>query len=458
MANFPIPTDPTYDAGSIAMLTNATPASGPNTFNPLISRLLENTHFVKLLADTLSGNVLTLESKIAALTGFVTSGASDTYAELPDPSTLPPGTKFVVRSDENHGDLLAIYEVALDGTWMFVTTMDVDITGLEVLIDDLRNELIEQKDVFDEFADEIRTSQSNLEQTIERRNIIHNWDFRGANPNPLLNTVVNQRGQVEYVGTNIFCIDRWSHRGAARRSTIEDGFIRLHGTTTASQGVALEQTVEFPQLYAGKTVTMSTMTRSTQPFEFGLCINNVYTRVGTSVNHEEFEIVSATITLPNVLTNLRVVVGSAIGIVQELQLDFASVKLEVGSISTLANDTPMEYGTELARCQRYQYNPLLIRQSFAHIGMGVARSTTECLVLLPLPSVLRVFPAVAHQENLRLALNGGPSGILVSSIGSAGASGGTLFCVCTASGLAVGATYALWAADLPAQLLFDANL
>ena len=166
MANFPIPTDPTYDAGSIAMLTNATPASGPNTFNPLISRLLENTHFVKLLADTLSGNVLTLESKIAALTGFVTSGASDTYAELPDPSTLPPGTKFVVRSDENHGGLLAIYEVALDGTWMFVTTMDVDITGLEVLIDDLRNELIEQKDVFDEFADEIRTSQSNLETAV----------------------------------------------------------------------------------------------------------------------------------------------------------------------------------------------------------------------------------------------------------------------------------------------------
>ena len=32
-----------------------------------------------------------------------------------------------------------------------------------------------------------------------------------------------------------------------------------------------------------------------------------------------------------------------------------SIKLELGSVSTLANDLPMDYTTELLRCQRYFY-------------------------------------------------------------------------------------------------------
>lgn len=69
-----------------------------------------------------------------------------------------------------------------------------------------------------------------------------------------------------------------------------------------------------------------------------------------------------------------------------------AVKLELGSVSTLANDAPPNYAEELARCQRYFVRIKTASQYPYHIGFGVASSTTALRVTIPTPVSMRAMP------------------------------------------------------------------
>lgn len=73
-----------------------------------------------------------------------------------------------------------------------------------------------------------------------------------------------------------------------------------------------------------------------------------------------------------------------------------AVKLEKGSVSTLANDAPPDYATELLKCMRY-FQRLKVSATMS-VGFGTMTSGTEARVTIPLPVPLRSAPTVSVGE------------------------------------------------------------
>jgi len=171
-----------------------------------------------------------------------------------------------------------------------------------------------------------------------RKNLLHNWDFR----NP-----VNQRGQTEY--TNIagivggLTIDRWriSDGGTVR---IKNGSIELEST----HWLVLSQSIENPHLYDGKTITVSVeidgqIYSATEFVNFSKEINPLFATAYFPGGVAELEYV----TQQNVFRfRFRINSGSTVS-------NITRAKLEFGSISTLANDLPADFGEQLMLCKRF---------------------------------------------------------------------------------------------------------
>ena len=171
---------------------------------------------------------------------------------------------------------------------------------------------------------------------------MHNWDFR----NP-----VNQRGLWEYGGPSglMYTIDRWALilSGAnSARLNVTDGGIILTNITGGWR--TFFQVVEHSHLYAGLDLTFSVDVDST--------IHSWTGNVG-DISVDGYIIGFPTIPGTNwspliqkTNSQLRVVIR---GTVAETCITLRRVKLELGTVSTLANDPPMDFGRELAVCQRF---------------------------------------------------------------------------------------------------------
>ena len=174
---------------------------------------------------------------------------------------------------------------------------------------------------------------------LPRRNLLHNWYF----PNP-----VNQRGVSGTITTAGYFIDRWKLKSGS--VTIGSAGLTLNGT--------IIQISEYPW---GTKVTASVRMVS-----------------GT-----------ATITYDN--TTKTTTVTSSGGVIE-------AVKLEYGSVSTLANDAPADYGEQLALCQRF----------FTYIGStsiftGIFGSTTQARLYIPLPVSMRIAsPTITMPSNANI--------------------------------------------------------
>ena len=190
-------------------------------------------------------------------------------------------------------------------------------------------------------------------------NILDNWYF--ADP-------VNQRGATTYTAED-YCIDRWYFEqwsNTRPRLVLNDGFITLSCTDTTgdTNTNCIEQTIDNPGLYSGKTVTFSVKFKSVVTVNSAdsprILIRSVGAD-GTSVANKTITssyangIISITTTLQNELTHLMVIIGNYAnnGGDGGFAIQMESAKLEIGSISTLANDAPPNKALELLKCQRY---------------------------------------------------------------------------------------------------------
>lgn len=167
---------------------------------------------------------------------------------------------------------------------------------------------------------------------VSHRNLLHNWDFR----NP-----VNQRGQSTYNPVYNYSIDRWVSNDAS--ITVNSASITL--TRTGSTNHFFLQRIEnSSSLLAQKTLTFS--------IEIDGVIysgTGVFPNIGASVDVYggsnvvlKFSNVSAT--------------DSGVVIFIPIQGDSVTItrtKLELGSVSTLANDPPADYGEQLNLCKRF---------------------------------------------------------------------------------------------------------
>ncbi len=156
------------------------------------------------------------------------------------------------------------------------------------------------------------------------QNLLDNWDFR----NP-----VNQRG-VSTFTLNQHGLDRW--RLFSGTCAVGSGYITLNG-------------------HMGQMIESSP---SAWPFNGRPCTLSVMLADGTVKSVTLMP--SATADIQGIVDGItsRMQNGSAwkvFSIITSSATQIAAVKLEAGTVSTLAQDAPMDYATALAKCQRYFY-------------------------------------------------------------------------------------------------------
>ena len=267
-------------------------------------------------------------------------------------------------------------------------------------------------------------------------NILHNWDFR----NP-----VNQRGKMVWTAEDNYLIDRWQRHSTSLTAALMNGVMRL-GPDSAG-GFGIRQNIEFPELYAGKTLTLSAKMRVSAAGSSISVFTNLGQIVGSSINASstpnEWATPSVTFTIPTGITSLFVLMFTAANVT----LDVESVKLELGTVSTLANDPPMDFGKELAVCQRYQF----VTSVATYYRPGAL--TPDILFFdIPVPVSMRIVPTVI-------------GGLVVRSFTSAAIAqtGFTFTFNSSGSSIRIGASrsaHGLTDArlDVPNNTIFDANI
>ncbi len=211
-----------------------------------------------------------------------------------------------------------------------------------------------------------------------------------SNPNLLINPdfKINQRGQAEYDAVGGYCVDCWAIAGD---ESTKDKLV-IHSDHVTFQrylntGTCLEQPIESPEKFAGKTITLSALTGGSDDYSLRIRYNNTReTSAYTLIDG----VSTFTITLPEDLTMLSVclqckTVGATV--------DVYWMKLELGSVATPF--TPPDPATELAKCQRY-YIPASLT------SLMLSASTNQLFFLCSLPVKMRTRPSLTSDTAFKM--------------------------------------------------------
>ena len=210
-----------------------------------------------------------------------------------------------------------------------------------------------------------------------------------SNPNLLDNPwfTVNQRGQSSYTGNGNYSVDRWIMAATQTVTINNDGSISISPSSATCQ---FTQRTGLSDEIANKTVTISIkFTDGSIKSKTGIASkSNSLAKVladGTSQlilyyhpSRLDFEFIIQT----NSGTNLN---------------NIQAVKLELGSVSTLAMDTVPNYQQELAKCQRYFERIGGVGNIMPYIGSA----PTSTLVRVPIKFSVtkRVSPTITVSSN-----------------------------------------------------------
>lgn len=171
-----------------------------------------------------------------------------------------------------------------------------------------------------------------------------------TNPNLLLNPwfTVNQRGRTSFSTTGML-VDGWRVTSGSLTHTINaDGSITIgHGGT----GNLVNRVDLPPTALAGKPVTLSVMLADGTVGHWTVTLPAPTTSSQLVINQN----------FSGRIVNLYVMAltspyGYGLSIYSNnpsTDITIRAVKLEIGSVSTLANDAPPDYASELAKCRYY---------------------------------------------------------------------------------------------------------
>lgn len=265
-----------------------------------------------------------------------------------------------------------------------------------------------------------------------------------TNPNLLDNPwfQINQRGKSSYKGA-VYGVDRWVSRSDDITVTVNsDGSLTVKndGTSVAY----FSQYIEDGALPAGKyTLSVNVLSAAGTPNSYGN-YGSVYLAYGSGPSiSSSVGIKSTGEKIYSIALNPNAeVVRVQFDIVAGCSITLKSVKLETGSVSTLANDSKPNYAVELMKCQRY-YLRIGGKATYAN-AVGVAASSTLVNFFVPTPVELR------KQDSSSLVIDGNVYAAISSSDKFAitrvvnngiQTNGLWLTATCEAGGLTVGNTY-----------------
>ena len=206
-----------------------------------------------------------------------------------------------------------------------------------------------------------------------------------SNPNLLDNAwfTVNQRGE-----TSFYFADRWLRFAPELTFTNNDG-VTISGTPSSIENLGTQK-IEWDRLKdnIGKAITLSVLIDGI----IYKAVGKIETPTSSWRSHVNLEIPSLNIAF-QLLTNgaspsiaelvLKIINTDAINVT------IKAIKLELGSVSTLAMDTAPNYASELLKCQRYFVRFLKQNNSTSPIAYGATENDNSLRASLPLPTTLR---------------------------------------------------------------------
>lgn len=221
----------------------------------------------------------------------------------------------------------------------------------------------------------------------------------GSNRNLLDNPwfTVNQRGVNGTITNGQYGLDRWIVGGGT--VTMATGGITLG----AGNSYALQRPAD-PSIFNGKTVTLSVMT-SDGVVESGTVV--AQTGSAKTVRTANFELCIGyteynSFYFYNTSSSAKTVIAA---------------KLELGSVSTLANDAPPDYAEELLKCLRYQW---IVDAESVYGVVGDATVTTqntEAMMVVHYPVPMYKVPTLSVSGAFR-TVGGNGSSIQIGSVTS----------------------------------------
>lgn len=236
-------------------------------------------------------------------------------------------------------------------------------------------------------ADSVETQLLYLKGNVSNRNLLDNPWF-----------TVNQRGFTSASASQkAYTVDRWflTFSSSATESIScvknDNGVVITNNDTAATQFFCQEFDSYGIAQINNRTVTISVMTA-----DGNIYTGTTYFVAGTSVpaavtvgNVAEIRLYS-----PNV-NRLQFVFD----IFANSTVSIKAVKLELGSISTLAMDTAPNYAEELLKCQRYfvRYNS---DGAFSTLCWGVVTNSTKTYGEIYLPTFMRSKPTISFSGTL----------------------------------------------------------
>lgn len=204
----------------------------------------------------------------------------------------------------------------------------------------------------------------------------HNFSTAGSNRNLLDNPffTIRQRGDGPFTSAGN-TLDRWK---AVGNTTItgEAGGMRMEASTTY-RGVS--QFIETPAALANLTLTFSADITSLS----GNIFVQIYDGAGAQILVKELSegLSSVTFTAPaNGIKEIYLTNRASTSV----NVLFRAVKLELGSVSTLANDAPPDYYDELDHCKWYFERIKALSGNYAPMGFGYAASATAATIFVPM--------------------------------------------------------------------------
>lgn len=271
----------------------------------------------------------------------------------------------------------------------------------------------------------------------------------GSNRNLLDNPwfTVNQREFTSVTGTNgVKTVDRWEvNNGGGTGGTISvtsEGYISL---VTGSAYISYQEKFGKDEL-AGKTVTMSINDDGNiYSYSFTVPARTESTQIGGSFIFKE-----------GCRCNFFVMPQSSaygynfqISVEQGYSATIRAVKLELGSVSTLANDAPPRYKSELDDCNFY----CRVLKGNLYNATGIAVASTQ--VRFTLPYQMYKQPTPSFSGTIRVLGTGGF--LAVSAVAVSGWSESNVEIACTVSGATTYAPYFLSIGD-NSQIVLSADL
>lgn len=235
-----------------------------------------------------------------------------------------------------------------------------------------------------------------IAQAVSNRNLIDNPWF-----------TVNQRGQSSYSFSGSgYTVDRWHIQANMTLAKSDDAI-----TISSANGGNFYQLLPISDFKAvlGKTITISVMLSDGTIKSVKKTLPTTLPSTWTNYS----DAIDGTIRLGVMLhpSYFQVFVGFGAGD----SISIKAIKVEIGAVSTLAQDTEPNYAEELLKCQRYFYKLQAPSADDLVIGNGYAISATNGRIKIDLPTEMRAIPTLAISNYIGLVKS---SGVVGSTTGN----------------------------------------